>query len=650
MASNCMSTSTTDMIRQLLQQECQAFWQQHSDLTEDQRKLLWNERKAQLIEDTFSRTDQAPHIPRTMSYGGYPSSSRPNELSIPQSMSRAYRSMQSFPTAAPMTRVPSIASSPGSEGTSSAPSLSSGPYSAQWQTAGDDPSNAYKLSNTSFRQKLPNVYECEVYDPKDWVEKFSGRTEKSFSNGQWASHPSAPTSSQWNLSPYDGSISPNSATIGEQSFVSTPPSEMSRESSIAGSALSNTFNLLRVQSVLSNVSSSPSDFVFSEEKCFPSNSVSGVKHGLTQDNRSYPLCVDTEHHVSSSCTPSHGDVPPSFHFSSSDTVEDMERSDSSQSSTSTSSFKSSASSQTRLFRRRQEQLAQGRRSIQPKVSDSEQPSVAKESSEGQIVRVKSQDGSSKSLAAISRTHYVRPSHPKVYCKQCDENPDGFRGEHELRRHTERVHTKVRKVWVTVDASPNKDFLSKCKQCSQGKKYGAYYNAAAHLRRTHFNPRKRGRKSKNEERRGGKGGGDHPPMDTLKNIWIKEVEETVISGDKDIDTSDKHDSSPHDQISTDQFANYSISPSEFEFQFVSSPTPPFKSEIPLDPSATMLNTANLATYNSSIQFDDYAMDYNMLQAGVAVMPGIGFDDAATSFQFDAQGHHGASFAYNTFDHC
>lgn len=37
----------------------------------------------------------------------------------------------------------------------------------------------------------------------------------------------------------------------------------------------------------------------------------------------------------------------------------------------------------------------------------------------------------------------------------------------------------------------------CQESDVGKKHDAYYNAAAHARRAHFNPRKRGRKSKGE---------------------------------------------------------------------------------------------------------------------------------------------------------
>lgn len=129
------------------------------------------------------------------------------------------------------------------------------------------------------------------------------------------------------------------------------------------------------------------------------------------------------------------------------------------------------------------------------------------------------------------------SQPRMFCNRCNDHPGGFRGKHELSRHIERAHSAARIVWVCVDISPDKSFLANCKACRDGKRYSSIYDAAAHLRRAHFNPRKRDRDGRGEasydNRRGGKGGDDQPPMDVLKQ-WMEEREE-VRNADTDTDT-------------------------------------------------------------------------------------------------------------------
>ncbi|KAK6078721.1 hypothetical protein SCUP234_06059 [Seiridium cupressi] len=133
-----------------------------------------------------------------------------------------------------------------------------------------------------------------------------------------------------------------------------------------------------------------------------------------------------------------------------------------------------------------------------------------------------------------RTSYQRPPLRRVFCNKCNEYPEGFRGEHELRRHNDAKHAALVKRWVCTEpqnqsaGAPQPIIpLIKCKACVTQKRYGAYYNAAAHLRRAHFNPH-----------RGGKASGDWPPMTILKD-WMREVRQSIDVNEND-DSSGEED--------------------------------------------------------------------------------------------------------------
>ncbi|KAF5020134.1 hypothetical protein F66182_7845 [Fusarium sp. NRRL 66182] len=252
---------------------------------------------------------------------------------------------------------------------------------------------------------------------------------------------------------------------------------------------------------------------------------------------------------------------------------DMERSCS---NTSMSSVRSNASNLERRAKEARERVLQSAKTIHlaPKPKEELARIEANSTIANKEVKI-----------PVNKSSYQRPKHPKVYCTQCTEHPDGFRGDHELRRHVNAKHEGVVKKFVcrdpaTVGIESNVKAvnpLSKCKACISGKEYGAYYNAAAHLRRTHFKPKTpRGKKGAHaDEKRGGKGGGDWPPMSELK-AWFVEKKVKV-----DVNDSPMPEQDESDDMADAEMDAPSIPPQMDMFQGIGSSMSPFNMETGYD---------------------------------------------------------------------
>jgi hypothetical protein len=505
-----------------------------------------------------------------------------------------------------------------------------------WSSPNDNKNSGYALYSPSAplskRSSLQPINEAAMfnnnntmveYDPADYVNnlnELSGsaslHTTPSFDSSRFQTS-QLTQESQWNLS-LDSSISPSTP----EPALLTPAATISSSGMSPQTSLNPQFfddSMLRVHSDSSSLYPLPNEV----EDGF---SISPYHVG----SKAISACVDTSVFPISFTGPS-SDVFPS-HTPLSRSVstlgdlsqqqpvlaEDMRRS-ASASSDSDSSLDSTSSTSTRQSRREREIAAQSSRKIAPApmpVDCSDETQC--DSSNVQMKRVLSSDGSSKGVAPISKAPYIRPQHPKIMCQHCNVRPEGFRGTHELDRHIARAHAPTRKGYICVDYSEDKKFLAGCKHCRNKKVYGAYYNAAAHLRRAHFHPRKRGRKGKHVEKRGGIGGGDDPPMDYLKQHWIQETEVAVQSKRVKQSASELYPAS----FSDDNSLNASDNADSFSYECMDTSYPQPTNDMPV------LDFNHGLDSSAFMQQNDATFDFNNYTA-----PNI-IPNNAHTFEFDA----------------
>lgn len=307
------------------------------------------------------------------------------------------------------------------------------------------------------------------------------------------------------------------ASASDDSSIPTPLTSfgMSREASLAGTSFCGGFDLMRVDSQTSDAQSFHD--MHQEDRIHEPALTTYSKDGrlVTVPTSNLSLSVSYAGGMADSATwpsiqPAAEASQPSYGF---ENGLDMARSKS-------SDCRSSPSS--RIVRRSQEQVVQAERPIAPKErskgSEPTQP-LLKSASEHGMIRQRSADGKKVS---IPRVDHVRPKQPGLKCNLCNKKPDGYKGPHELRRHKETAHDKL-SAYVCVDLSSDQKWLSECRACQSRHQYPQKHNAAAHLRRMHWHPKSKDRRTgvKSGESRGGKGGGREPPMAELQR-WIQKI--------------------------------------------------------------------------------------------------------------------------------
>ena len=376
----------------------------------------------------------------------------------------------------------------------------------------------YRRTNSGHRLSMPVLSEVETaeFSPQEYLEHASFRTSPSSSQELSTSYQDTVSqirSTHLWPSQEGPTLSPSSPHSGESSplFSST----MSRQSSSITSSLSSGIDMIRIQS--EGAGTCPSQ---DSTQCSTS-----LPNMITHNYQAYPtISYDLQQTV------------PSVDATATCTWSRMDPT------------KSAIGRELESPLQYKEDIIKKRPLTFEAPSAYESKAAILTNPPNPLIAIRSFDGKEK--CAIPRTVAPRPPRQKLKCPHCSKHPEGFRGDHELRRHIDRAHAKKsRKVWVCVDASEGQTFLSKCKACTRGKTYGAYYNAAAHLRRVHFKPKEAGPKVKGIANRAGKGGGDWPPMEHLKSDWIREIDEHIdqTSASNTEDDTDESTDEPIDSL-------------------------------------------------------------------------------------------------------